>query len=314
MQSFALRPWHLLCLLVCLTGMADVSAQPNLSQRSDPAVISQGSAHYTFERLSAVSQDGLRRYRVVLALPKKAALAGGHSVIYLLDGNAALDALDERLLATLDAADPPVIVAIAHDTDLRFDPVARAYDYTPPVAGNDAPVDERGRAGGGAASFLDLIVGTIKPAVARHAQIDMRRQTLWGHSYGGLFVLYALLHSPDAFQLYVAASPSIWWQYGAILKDEADGRSRILALAPQRRPQLTILLGSEEGRRRAQASPPTGMRASVAPDAAQQFAHRMAADRLEVDFQIIEGLDHGPMLPASLLHALRLAADLPPHP
>lgn len=264
----------------------------------------------------ATSHDGLRRYRIVLAVPKKVAPANGYPVIYLLDGNAALDALDAQLLATLDSADAPVIVAIGHDTDQRFDPAARAYDYTPSVAGNAAPVDDRGRAGGGAASFLDLIVGTIQPAVARKVHVDGRRQTLWGHSYGGLFVLHALLNSPRSFQRYVAASPSIWWQHGAILEHEASGRAALMALPPEQRPTLTILLGSEEGRRRTQLPPAqTGMRTSVSPDAAQQFAQRMAADRLiEVDFRILDGLDHGPMLSASLTRALRLAAGLPSLP
>src|SRR5690606_6559257 len=41
--------------------------------------------------------------------------------------------------------------------------------------------------------------------------IDESRQTLYGHSYGGLFVLHALRTQPGAFQRYVAASPSLWW-------------------------------------------------------------------------------------------------------
>ncbi|MBF3166256.1 ferric enterobactin esterase PfeE, partial [Pseudomonas aeruginosa] len=74
---------------------------------------------------------------------------------------------------------------------------------------------------GGADAFLDLLRDGMRPAVAAQAPLDTARQTLWGHSYGGLLVLHALFTRPGEFARYAAASPSLWWRDGAILGERA---------------------------------------------------------------------------------------------
>ena len=39
-------------------------------------------------------------------------------------------------------------------------------------------------------------------------------KTLMGHSFGGVFNFYALVHEPALFQAHVAASPAVWWDQG----------------------------------------------------------------------------------------------------
>jgi pimeloyl-ACP methyl ester carboxylesterase len=60
----------------------------------------------------------------------------------------------------------------------------------------------------------------ILPQVRRLAPLDSTRLSLWGHSYGGLFVLHTLFTRPGLFSRYIAASPSLWWQHGLILEEE----------------------------------------------------------------------------------------------
>ncbi|MCX2717543.1 alpha/beta hydrolase-fold protein [Helicobacter sp. MIT 21-1697] len=43
------------------------------------------------------------------------------------------------------------------------------------------------------------------------------KELLFGHSFGGLFVLYTLLHKPRSFNHYVCASPSLWWGEGKFI-------------------------------------------------------------------------------------------------
>ncbi len=45
-----------------------------------------------------------------------------------------------------------------------------------------------------------------------------------GHSYGGLFTLYALFTHADMFDTYVAISPSIWWNSKYIETEEEQFR------------------------------------------------------------------------------------------
>ena len=64
------------------------------------------------------------------------------------------------------------------------------------------------------------------PWVDEHYRTEPAFRTLVGHSYGGLFALYALMNRPDAFQAYLAISPSMWWNGGAIVsRAKAEFRS-----------------------------------------------------------------------------------------
>jgi predicted alpha/beta superfamily hydrolase len=72
------------------------------------------------------------------------------------------------------------------------------------------PCEIKGATGGNDA-FLSFIIDELKPAIAKATQVDPGRQALFGHSLGGLFVLHALFSRSDAFDTFIAGSPSIWW-------------------------------------------------------------------------------------------------------
>ncbi|MDG9928752.1 MULTISPECIES: alpha/beta hydrolase-fold protein [unclassified Pseudomonas] len=298
-------------LLALLLAAPSVSARPDFDAAAGLGLAESGSAYYRFESLRVVSDDGRRAYRVWLALPKREARAAGHPVIYLLDGNASLEALQEDWLRELDALDPPVMVHVGYDSGRRFDVVSRAYDYTPPLPGVAPVIDDlaRNREGGGADRFLDLLEQRIRPQVEARAAIDANRQSIWGHSYGGLFVMHTLFTRPGLFQTYIAAEPSLWWQQGFLLEEEKRRAASGAGL------RLLILRGVGGEPRPAPAADDAVAKArraaaaSVPPDAAVQMARRLAAvPGLTVGYREFPGLGHGPMLKASLLPALRLAA------
>lgn len=85
---------------------------------------------------------------------------------------------------------------------------------------------------GGADNFLDFIDRELKPFIDANYRIDSDDSTILGHSFGGLFGLYALLRAPDTFQRYVISSPSIWWDPNAVFEMEenyANKHSDLLA-------------------------------------------------------------------------------------
>lgn len=304
-----------LLVLACLPLLA--AAKPDLSEKLRPNIAERGSAFYRFERLELVSADAQRYYRIWIGVPQRPAPPEGYPAIYLLDGNAAMDVLDEAQLAALDRRNPPVLVAIGYATELRFDVVARAYDYTPPLPGGAPVIDDlaRERRGGGADAFLRLIEQRIKPAVAARAPIDPQRQTLWGHSYGALFALHTLFTRPQSFQAYAVADPSLWWQKGFILGEEQAFIAQPPAMAG------TCLLLMRGDSRAGDRPPRTGVDAqviaarreavaSVPADAAQQMVRRLAqVPGLRTSYREFPGLGHGPLLPASLGPALELASE-----
>lgn len=305
----------ILLALICLPLLA--LAKPDLSEKLGPNIAERGSAFYRFDTVELSSVDGQRQYRIWIGVPQRPAPHGGYPALYMLDGNAAMDTLDEAQLAALDRRDPPVLVAIGYATDLRFDVVARAYDYTPPLPGAEPVIDDlvRERRGGGADVFLQLIEQRIKPAVAARAPIDGQRQTLWGHSYAGLFALHTLFTRPQSFQAYAIADPSLWWQKGFILSEEQTFLASKPAL-PGGRLLLMRGIGNAEDR-----PPRAGMdakvvaarreaMASVPADALLQMSQRLAkVPGLQVQYREFPGLGHGPLLAASLPPALQLASE-----
>ncbi|GAA0419319.1 alpha/beta hydrolase-fold protein [Pseudomonas extremaustralis] len=266
-----------------------VQAQPAPDQVMEASVLREAS-DYQFSTLELDSVDGTRHYRLWLGRPLKVTAA--NPVAYLLDGNAAMAALDTALLNRLShSATPPVLVAVGYATPLRIDRKARTFDYTPKV-GEGAQRDPlTDLPSGGAEAFLDLLTQQIRPLINQRLEVQPKRQVLWGHSYGGLLVLYTLMTRPDAFDEYAAASPSLWWNNGVI---HPEGLAQRLN---GQRPTLLLMRGDEEP-----ASPALGRHPKGAQDGA--LKNLLAALRqvpgLTVQYQAFAGLGHGPMLPASL--------------
>lgn len=289
-----------------LTGLAVMSllAQGAAQARPDPQqpmvahVLKQTGTGYAFQTRTLDSADGQRHYRLYIGRPDHDAPATGYPVVYLLDGNAAVGALDRALLQQVDSGEaPPVIVAIGSTSPLRIDRTARTFDYTPKLRTGPQLDGSNGLPSGGADDFLDLLELHIKPLVEQALPVDRQRQMLWGHSYGGLLVLHALCTRPDSFQTYVAASPSLWWGDAAV-KAEV---TRLPAHLEQRSARLLLMRGdAESGGPGAQAPPQNE------PGAAMDrlLSQLQGVPGLHTRYRIFPGLGHGPMLSASLTYAL----------
>lgn len=113
---------------------------------------------------------------------------------------------------------------------------------------------------GGAEAFLNFIEEKLKPLVATRTRIDAAHQVIFGHSFGGLFVLCALCTRPAAFRGWIAISPAIWLEQYNLLRFAAapEGAVRVFlgvgeyeqALAPF---QIGALDESERRRRQEEA-------------------------------------------------------------
>lgn len=191
-------------------------------------------------------------HRLFIAVPKAAPPAAGWPVLYLLDGNAAFDYLTQD---HLDLVPGLMLVGVGYDTDRQFARERRTLDFTAPDGPGDGirpdPVHP-GRMAGGAGQFLDRLVGELRVAAEAGLPVDPDRRTLWGHSFGGLFTLFAALTGPDHFARFAAISPSIWWDEDLIrrIADQARGRHAL--------PPLLVALGDKEKRSGAGGPPPDG--------------------------------------------------------
>lgn len=256
------------------------------------------------------SSEGLA-YRIYLSAPAAPPPPDGYPVFYVLDGNAAFPvaAFLARILAgrrDVSGHPPALVVGIGYPGATDFDVPARRRDYTP---GTSQPGAEAGRAD----AFLDFIEGRVKPLVASRRPVDARRQALFGHSFGGLFVLHVLLTRPAAFSTYVASSPSIWWDGQRVL----EGMPRLLAAETSPSPRVQISVGALED------DPPKGTlppetRALLAtrrmiPPARDLAARLRALPGWEgrVTYHELAGEDHGPVWLPAMTRGLQFFLDSP---
>lgn len=317
-------------------GVADVPAAGTPIGRSaferavGPTIVDRGSELYRFADFKLPSADGKRHYWVQVGIPKAPPPREGYPVLYMVDGNAAIGLVNEPELEALNILSPPVLVAVGYDTYSRVDTLSRAYDYTPPVTQDGKPIAPvvRGRPGGGAEIFARFIEGEIKPRVEALASIDRNRQTLWGHSYGGLFALYMLQAYPGYYQRYAAGDASLWYHDGELVQ-------ALLATRPGTLKGRTVRLMSGGGRTAANGGsaqrgapaategqaerapmpqaterlPDTSKGLPRTPDAMEKVVKALGAAGADISYRQFAGLNHGEMMRASLLPALILAAD-----
>lgn len=283
-------------LALALALAASAHAQPQPEQQMDSTLLQRQDLPYHFSHIDLDSADGQRHYRLWVGKPERPAPATGYPVLWMLDGNAAIGALQAQQLRQLAAGQAPLLVAIGYQSEQRIERGARTFDYTPAVPGLAEQRDPlTGQPSGGVDAFLDLLQQRMRPLVAGVAPLDPQRQTLWGHSYGGLAVLHTLLTRPGMFSDYAAASPSLWWHDGVIDR-ELPVLGRRLGAS---RPRLLLMRGDDE---------PSTPRGAPGPDSDRPMRELIArlakVDGLQVHYQHFAGLGHGPMLPASLAHVL----------
>ena len=228
------------------------------------------------EQWTMHSAEG-REYRIMISLPEgDVPYTGGYPVIYLLDGNAYFPAFHaaKRAQKRLRGS---ILVAIGYPSDTPLDFVRRAFDLSPPAppARNDPPQ-------GGQDLFLDFIEKRLMPKVAERFKVDQDQRSLVGHSFGGMFGVYALFTRPTLFQHVVAVSPSLWWQDRYLLGPERAFSKR--AHAGQlnlTHSSLTLLMGERDL-----------VQAIQDARALQGRLQDLSQYGLRSDFQIEPGEDH----------------------
>ncbi|MDQ0728916.1 alpha/beta hydrolase-fold protein [Microbacterium sp. W4I20] len=154
-----------------------------------------------------------RSYKISVALPANYSETGKpYRVLYVTDANAEFGMAVET--ARLNAPGT-LVVGIGYDNPgqgFAASGVPRTLDLTPTrIAAADS---------GGAPEFLSFLRDELVPYVEDEYHVTSDDRALMGHSFGGLFATYALLHNEGLFERFVIACPSIWWDDRAILDME----------------------------------------------------------------------------------------------
>lgn len=263
-------------------------------------------------------------FRVLISTPMQPPPHAGYPVIYMLDANAMFGTITDALAlqsARPEATGvmPAVVVGIGYATEQPLAVERRTYDYTPPVAPEKLSPRPDGSAWpqvGGADALHAFIVDELKPLIGAEFPIDPRHQVLFGHSFGGLFVLYTLFNHPGSYKFYVAGSPSIWFGGGAILDVEKQFAERVAGTNIDSHLMLGVgALEQTPGPNETAASPRGKWLAqNRMVDNAREISARLGAlepNGLRLRYEEFPGENHVSVVPALVSRALRFA--LAPH-
>jgi predicted alpha/beta superfamily hydrolase len=145
-----------------------------------------------------------------------------YPVLYVLDANICFGLAADVVTSLLFGEEIPDIIVVGIGYPIKSYAEwgkLRARDFTPTTMAEVA-------GSGGADAFLSFIRTQLIPFIESSYRADPANRAVSGYSYGGLFVLYALLTQPDLFQRYAASSPSVDWDGQLLSKLEAEYASR----------------------------------------------------------------------------------------
>jgi len=292
-------------------------------------------------------------YTIQVSIPLWPAPKGDYPVIYMLDGELYFSgaAIESDALADKGA----VVVGIGHDTfnskavtlryaggkpgrpmngDASIDAfnILRNRDFRWPAKPEHRapPVVEAviGPEDGHLDAFLQVIEKEIKPKIEALVPIDRANQALFGHSLGGLAVVHALFTEPTAFRTFIAASPALWYDGGAVLDGEkhfADAVTKGLiaprvlitngALEPMSQVVPKEFLDTLTPAQRATVVPYNKMRSSwpgMIPGARDLTARLKALHGkpgYRVEYQLIADQDHNSSAYVAVIRAMPFAFE-----
>lgn len=188
-------------------------------------------------------------YRIFVSFPSGGEPPeDGYPVLYVLDGNAYFASFAQaRWVQEYLPIGKSIIVGVGYPTDEAWD-VRRLNDYTARLL-DPPPRQFRELAkykSGARKEFLDFMTGKLRTEISRRYRTDPDRHSLFGHSLGGLFALYALYERPQAFHSIVAASPSMEWNEQGILDDERAFTARLTSGKIDKTSRLMVVVGDQD--------------------------------------------------------------------
>jgi predicted alpha/beta superfamily hydrolase len=150
-----------------------------------------------------------RRLQIQLPAEYKSGSGQKYPVIYLLDGEWNAELFQQVQAWSRQWGFTPPIIMVGVVNSYPNNQNQRFRDLTPTPAGQDGA--------GGGPKLLSFLKDELIPYINKTYPSN-GSNILWGHSLGGLFVLYTLFTEPRLFDSYIAADPSLWWDHGFLMR------------------------------------------------------------------------------------------------
>lgn len=252
--------------------------------------------------------------RVFLWVPSGPMPESGWPALWLLDGNAVIGTAVDAMRAqafwpTGTNLGWGALIGVGYPTDEAYDSFRRSWDLGPPPGQSYPPFQEGGAEvnTGGGAEMARFLLEAVRDFLADHVRLDMGNQSLFGHSFGGLFALWLLFTRPDAFRNVIASSPAITWENSFLM----DHLALFTPLAPF--PRVHLSAGEWEGDRlapfQANGTEVEARLAEKAPirtiAAANDMATALTECGVETAYETYADETHMSVLPVAVNRALR---------
>ncbi|WP_456278876.1 alpha/beta hydrolase [Bacillus sp. AK128] len=156
-------------------------------------------------------------YDINVYVPEVEAPENGFPIIYVLDGSSYYYFVRDTVRlqhgnSIKTGVKPAIVVGIGHrKEEMRR---KRFIDFTAQAEQLVVAEHAKGKIPeeyGGAELFLSFIEKELKPLIEQQFTINLKEQSLLGHSLGGYFTLWCQFNHSSLFQNYLAISPSVWW-------------------------------------------------------------------------------------------------------
>ncbi len=278
-------------LLFSMTVTAFARPSPKI-----PAFDEAVSQFYEVQHHDMTNTDSetKRTFRIYSAVPLST--TSQRPVLYMLDGNGLFPLAVNQAIKQIPADKLPIIIGLGYPVDEAFPKEFRDHDYTPRVVGPEF------KQGGGDKDLYQFLDQQIRPWAEKQFLLDNQKQTLFGHSFGGLFTLMAYQNHPTAFQSFVSASPSLWWGKGEMVN--LTQLTQKNAAAP-----LYITLGELEEKPDLSRLSPEQLKNYQTRSSwitARQICTKIQKNGRECNFTAYEDKNHGSVIPDAIHKALEV--------
>lgn len=173
----------------------------------------------TSEQFVITSQIVKDDFTIYVYLPVDYDENAAYPLIVSMDGDNEFEAVSEVVeeLIQEKAIPKSIFIAVGYGSEEAND-AKRNRDYTPTATEGIEDYET-----GGAANFYQFLVQELLPKIQAQYAIDNNsKATLIGHSYGGLFTVFAMFQNPETnpFDKFIPVATSYWYDSGILFEYE----------------------------------------------------------------------------------------------
>ena len=215
-----------------------------------------------------------------------------YPVIYLLDGSADEDFIHIAGLVQFNSFE--WISQIPKSIVIGIATVDRRRDFTfPTTIERD---QKKFPTSGHSAQFISFIEKELQPFIEKKYKTNNSKMII-GQSLGGLLEAEILLKKPALFNKYVIVSPSLWWNNGSLLNQDAVAFDHNF----NQQTDIYIAVGKE-------GATPTDIPREMEEDARLLFEkiNQIKNKRIKVHFEYLPKENHATILHQAVSNSLRI--------